>query len=61
MPSGAVAVEEFVRGGGTLITLGASGRWAIDLFEIDGPDIQIDLWAMTSIINLMMQGYAHIP
>jgi intracellular sulfur oxidation DsrE/DsrF family protein len=32
--------------------------------EIDpgdvNPDIQIDLWAMTSIVNLEMAGYAHI-
>ena len=32
--------------------------------EIDpkdvNPDIQVDLWAMTSIINLTMAGYAHI-
>ncbi|MCB9916106.1 MAG: peptidase M14 [Planctomycetes bacterium] len=31
---GAVAIEEFVRGGGTLVTLGASSAWAVDLFEL---------------------------
>ena len=32
--------------------------------EIDpkdvNPDIQVDLWAMTSIVNLTMDGYVHI-
>ena len=43
-PEGAVAVEEFVRGGGTLITLGGSSRWAVELFDLPlkestrGPD-----------------------
>jgi len=31
----------------------------IDAGDVN-PDIQIDLWAMTSIINLTMDGYAHI-
>jgi intracellular sulfur oxidation DsrE/DsrF family protein len=31
----------------------------IDAKDVN-PDIQIDLWAMTSIINLTMAGYAHI-
>ena len=38
---------------------GLTGR-EIDAKDVN-PDIQIDLWAMTSIINLMMEGYAHIP
>jgi hypothetical protein len=32
-PEGAVAIEEFVRAGGTLITLGSSSRWAIELLR----------------------------
>jgi len=36
---GAVAVEEFVRAGGTLLTLGGSSRWAIDLFEFPLVDV----------------------
>jgi hypothetical protein len=38
-PEGAVAVEEFVRGGGTLIALGASTQWAIDLFQLPVVDV----------------------
>jgi intracellular sulfur oxidation DsrE/DsrF family protein len=37
---------------------GLIGR-EIDAKDVN-PDIQIDLWAMTSLINLMMDGYAHI-
>jgi len=37
---------------------GLIGR-EIDAKDVN-PDIQIDLWAMTSIINLEMEGYAHI-
>lgn len=37
---------------------GLNGR-EIDATDVN-PDIQIDLWAMTSIINLIMDGYAHI-
>jgi hypothetical protein len=33
-PEGAVAVEEFVRAGGTLVTLGSSSDWAIELLEL---------------------------
>jgi hypothetical protein len=33
-PEGSVAVGDFVRGGGTLITLGSASKWAIDLFEL---------------------------
>ena len=33
-PEGAVAIEEFVRSGGTLVTLGGSSQWAIELFEL---------------------------
>ena len=37
---------------------GLTGR-EIDAKDVN-PDIQIDLWAMTSIINLTLDGYAHI-
>ena len=33
-PQGAVAIEEFVRAGGRLVTVGASSQWAIDLLEL---------------------------
>ncbi len=33
-PEGAVAIDAFVRGGGTLVTLGGSSSWAVDLFEL---------------------------
>lgn len=36
---GAVAIEEFVRAGGTLITLGSSSGYAIDLFELPLVDV----------------------
>ncbi len=38
-PEGAVAIEEFVRAGGTLVTLGRSSSWAIDLFELPLTDV----------------------
>ncbi len=38
-PEGAVAVEEFVRRGGTLITLGRSSQWAVDLFQLPLVDV----------------------
>ncbi len=38
-PEGAVAVEEFVRRGGTLITVGASCRWAVDLLRLPLVDV----------------------
>ncbi len=38
-PEGAVAIEEFVRGGGTLITIGDSSRWAIELFQLALVDV----------------------
>jgi hypothetical protein len=38
-PEGAVAVEEFVRAGGTLVTLGSSSRWAIDLLRLPLTDV----------------------
>ena len=38
-PEGAVAVEEFVRRGGTLITLGSSSQWAIDLMKLPVVDV----------------------
>ena len=36
---GAVAIEEFVRAGGTLITLGSSSSWALELFELPLVDV----------------------
>jgi hypothetical protein len=38
-PEGAVAVEEFVRRGGTLITFGSSSQWAIDLMRVPLVDV----------------------
>ena len=38
-PEGAIAVEEFVRSGGTLLSLGSSCQWAIDLFEFPLVDV----------------------
>ena len=38
-PEGAVAIEEFVRRGGTLITVGAASAWAIELFELPLVDV----------------------
>ena len=38
-PEGAVAVEEFVRGGGRLVTCGASSAWAIDLLRLPLVDV----------------------
>ena len=38
-PEGAVAVEEFVREGGTLITFASSCRWAIDLLRLSVVDV----------------------
>ncbi len=38
-PEGAVAVEEFVRGGGTLITFAGSSQWAIDLMKLPVVDV----------------------
>jgi hypothetical protein len=38
-PEGAAAVEEFVRGGGTLVTLGSASRWAVDLFRVPIADV----------------------
>ena len=38
-PEGAVAIEEFVRAGGTLIALGPSAAWAIDLLRIPLKDV----------------------
>ena len=38
-PEGAVAVEEFVRRGGRLVTLGRSSQWAIDLFRLPLVDV----------------------
>jgi len=33
-PEGAIAIEEFVRSGGTLVTFGTSGTWAIELMAL---------------------------
>jgi len=41
-PEGAIAVEEFVRDGGRLITLGRSSTWAIDLFRLPLVDVTRD-------------------
>lgn len=38
-PEGAIAVEEFVRGGGNLITMASSAHWAIDLLELPISDV----------------------
>jgi len=38
-PEGAVAVEEFVRDGGSLITMGSSAAWAIELFDLPLADV----------------------
>jgi hypothetical protein len=38
-PEGAVAVEEFVRGGGNLVAIGASAKWAIDLLALPVVDV----------------------
>ncbi|CAG1008367.1 hypothetical protein PHYC_03556 [Phycisphaerales bacterium] len=41
-PEGAIAVEEFVRAGGTLITFASASRWAIDLFKAPLVDAAAD-------------------
>lgn len=41
-PEGAVAIEEFVRGGGTLVTMASSADWAIELFELPVRDVTGD-------------------
>jgi hypothetical protein len=33
-PEGSVAVEEFVREGGTVVAMGSSGSWAVELFQL---------------------------
>jgi hypothetical protein len=38
-PEGAVAVEEFVRGGGTLVAIGSSTKWAVDLLKLPIMDV----------------------
>ena len=38
-PEGAVAVEEFVRAGGKLVTVGSSSQWAIELFGLPVKDV----------------------
>jgi hypothetical protein len=38
-PEGSVAIEEFVRGGGRLVALEESARWAIDLFDLPLVDV----------------------
>ena len=38
-PEGAVAIEEFVRGGGRLVTFGGASAWASSLFEFPLVDV----------------------
>ena len=38
-PEGTVAIEEFVRGGGKLVTVGNSSQWAIDVFGLPLVDV----------------------
>jgi len=38
-PEGAIAIEEFVRGGGTLITIGSATPWAISLLKAPLVDV----------------------
>ncbi|MCZ6596605.1 MAG: M14 family metallopeptidase, partial [Planctomycetota bacterium] len=38
-PEGAVAVEDFVRRGGTLVVMASSAGWAIDLFDLPLEDV----------------------
>lgn len=38
-PEGAVAIEEFVRQGGTLVAAGASSNWALELFRLPLIDV----------------------
>jgi hypothetical protein len=38
-PEGSVAIEDFVRGGGTLVTFRAASKWAIDQFQIPLTDV----------------------
>ena len=38
-PEGAVAVEEFVRAGGKVVTVGSSSQWAINLFGLPVKDV----------------------
>lgn len=38
-PEGAVAIEQFVRAGGTLVASDASANWAVDLFEFPLVDV----------------------
>lgn len=38
-PEGAVAVEEFVRDGGSLVTMGSSAAWAIELLDLPLEDV----------------------
>ena len=46
---------------GVDIRLCGQGLIGREIDEKDvNPDIQIDLWAMTSIVNLALDGYAHI-
>lgn len=41
-PEGAIAIEEFVRGGGNLIAMQSSAAWANELFEIGLVDVTRD-------------------
>lgn len=38
-PEGAVAIEEFVRGGGTLIAIDAAARWTVELLDLPLIDV----------------------
>ena len=38
-PEGSVAVEEFVRAGGTLVTFKSASKWAIDLLQVPLTDV----------------------
>ncbi len=38
-PEGAVAIEQFVRAGGTLVTMEGSARWAVELFGLPVRDV----------------------
>jgi hypothetical protein len=40
-PEGSVAVEEFVRAGGTLVTFKSASKWAIDLLQVPLADVTV--------------------
>jgi hypothetical protein len=51
-PEGAIAVEEFVRGGGNLVAIGSSAKWAIDLMKIP----LVDVAAVTDVKEFSCPG-----